>query len=450
MIFAKNLDSPITQYFVALIINVAFVIILLSNSTSFHNIQLPEGKYSENLWQNTDVMTYVLPARNFLTNGIFGYGQSPDYNRTIGYPLLLSIFINFCGKGWIYYVIFFQAIIIAFLFPLINKLIGLFFPQNKFLLVSTFLFLTISGLYFSTTPKILTDTFFTLMFTAGFYFSLISVKRRSWKLMILQLIFIGYAAQIRPSLLFYFLANLIILFVFASFVNLSGDMKVRKIILVSTMAIFLFSVLPSVRNYINFSFFKPTTIMDLNYFDGLGKMVLINEGKLEEFVQEYDSITIIEDPFVRADKYREAGFRIYKKYPLTTIYCYTINLSKLLLGNFFNEIGIYWEYYRQELIFANQMSLKRSELLAILTIFWAAIYFIRYIFFVSFLIRSILSNKFHLVIIFLVLIGYFLIPVAIAGGGPRMRMPVESIFVIVSLYEIQIFYNYLKSKLFIS
>jgi hypothetical protein len=100
--------SPLNQYFIGLAFNILFIIILLSSNTSYSNLQLPEGRYSENLWKATDVLTYVFPARKFLQYGFFGIGDSPDYHRTIGYPLFLAGSIKIFGKDALYFIFFFK------------------------------------------------------------------------------------------------------------------------------------------------------------------------------------------------------------------------------------------------------------------------------------------------------------------------------------------------------
>ena len=64
-----------TQYLIGVALNLAFVLVLLSQTVTWRNLQLPEGAYRQNIWRGLDVMTYVNPARNFLDFGVFGSGM---------------------------------------------------------------------------------------------------------------------------------------------------------------------------------------------------------------------------------------------------------------------------------------------------------------------------------------------------------------------------------------
>ena len=87
-----DLNRPLTQYIIGLAFNFILLIILLLGPVSFRNLQLPEGRYKDNIWRGTDVRTYVIPARNFLETGGFLVNGRPDCKRTIGYPFLIACF----------------------------------------------------------------------------------------------------------------------------------------------------------------------------------------------------------------------------------------------------------------------------------------------------------------------------------------------------------------------
>ena len=102
-----KLESLIIQYFIGLAICVLLVIILLSTNITYNNLQIPEGDYKENLWKGSDVITYVQPARNFISTGTFEFKNyiSP-YQRTIGYPFFLSILMRLFGGNWLIWAYF--------------------------------------------------------------------------------------------------------------------------------------------------------------------------------------------------------------------------------------------------------------------------------------------------------------------------------------------------------
>src|SRR5215475_14172250 len=116
------IKSPLIQYLIGVLINFLYIIILISDQTSYRNIQLPENEYSENLWQGGDVFSYIRPARNFVSYRIFGSGTVPDYHRTIGYPLFLATLMLIFGSHWLIFAFFAQAAIFALMYPLLWRI----------------------------------------------------------------------------------------------------------------------------------------------------------------------------------------------------------------------------------------------------------------------------------------------------------------------------------------
>jgi hypothetical protein len=172
------LRSSGLQYLIGLSINCLYLFILFSSNTSYRNIQLPIGTYSENLWKGTDVLTYVGPARNFLEYRIFGFGTTPDYRRSIGYPFFLSSLMMLFGTHWIMFAWFVQAALFALIYPLLLRISTLLLNSNDNAVIVSFLFLIVSGTYIVRVPVLLTDTFFTVLFTLGLWLGLESVKKK--------------------------------------------------------------------------------------------------------------------------------------------------------------------------------------------------------------------------------------------------------------------------------
>ena len=90
--FSEFIDTPIKQYFAGLLLNLLLITLLLSNSATRFNVWAPTGDFSRNIWEKSDVLTYLEPAISFIDKGSFNNGNLPDFHRTIGYPFFLSIF----------------------------------------------------------------------------------------------------------------------------------------------------------------------------------------------------------------------------------------------------------------------------------------------------------------------------------------------------------------------
>jgi hypothetical protein len=159
------LRSSGVQYLIGLSLNCLYLLILFSSDASYRNIQLPQDIYRENLWKGTDVLTYVGPPQNFLQYGIFGFGTSPDYRRTIGYPLFLSLLMVLFGTHWLIFAWLTQAALFALMYPLLSKISTLLFNGDNNAVIGSFLFFILSGTYIVRVPVIMTDTFFAVFLT---------------------------------------------------------------------------------------------------------------------------------------------------------------------------------------------------------------------------------------------------------------------------------------------
>src|SRR5262245_22662497 len=205
------ISSPGFQYLIGILINFSYILILINNSTSYQNLQVPEGIYSENLWQGSDVLSYVQPARNFIEYGIFGYGTMPDYHRTIGYPLFLSTLMRLFGSYWFIFTLFIQASIFALIYPLLSEISSTLFSSGKKAIIISFLLLIFLRTYIVRVPQMLTDTFFTVFFMLGLWSGVKSIIEKSYKYLLLHILFMGYAAQVRPVLFLYPIVNCLVL-----------------------------------------------------------------------------------------------------------------------------------------------------------------------------------------------------------------------------------------------
>lgn len=431
-----SLESLFIQYLIGLAVNIIFVIILLSTQTSYKNIQLPEGEFSDNLWRGSDVVSYVSLARNFVEYGVFGHELNPSHYRTIGYPFFLSVLMKLFGNKWLIWTFFIHSIIFAFIYPAVSKIITLIFPRRRSIIVTSFLFFIISGVYFSRVTVLYTDLFFTAFFTIGLCFGLLGIVEQKWKYLILQLLFIGYAAQVRPVLILYPIINVFVLISIAKRHNISNLPKVKTLIAVSSIILLILCNAPSIRNYLNYKVFRPTTIFENNLFGFLGHQVLTDNNDIQLFESMDKKIEKSKDFMKQAELAKKYSLEIYKKYPLSTIKNIIYpNIASTLINSHITKVTIFWGYYWREIYKLNKLLLKKSNFVYLVHFIFAFIYLILYIAFLLFLIRLYKSKNYLYFFTILFFILYFLLPTFPAGVG-RLRLPFESVIVVFAIYEI--------------
>jgi hypothetical protein len=359
------------QYVIGLVFNILYILILLSNQTSFANLQLPEGSYSGNLWKQTDVLTYVYPAKNFLQCGIFGIGTLPDYHRTIGYPLFWAGSIRVFGDNALYYVFFFQAVIFAFIYPALTRIANILFKEDQTsIAVPSFVFFLVSGTYISMVPVILTDLYFTVFFTLGLWFGLEAIVKKSWNYLILHILFIGYTAQVRPLLSLYPIINLFILMAVAKEYLSLKIFKVQIFLITSTVLLLILCNAPSLRNYINYRFIEPTDILSINMFNYLAKDVLNREGKKTEYQMMLTKVDNVKDISEKANLMKKLSIEVFRNYPLTTLTQLLYNAASNLFEPHWILATKFSGYFYMDVVTNKHMPLKKSPLVLLIFIFF--------------------------------------------------------------------------------
>lgn len=437
--FLGYLDDPYLQYFIGLVINLSFLIVLICIPSSYKNIQLPEGTYSNNLFMGSDVLTYVQPARNFLAYGVFGHGLSPDFHRTIGYPLFLALMLRVFGaKYFLLGTLFFQSILGAFIYPTIYGINKVLFPDKHLVRIATFLLCIGSGAFVATVPVILTDFFFTLFFLAGVLFGFLAVKRLSFWHLSLHILFVGYAALIRPVLGLYFVLDCFILALFAAKLHYNSRWKVKLVVLLSTVSLALVCSLSSLRNYLNYGIFQPSDVFENNLFDYLSQDVLQEVGHQTEFDQMETVLNgrQFTELRERLDYERETSLNVIAKYPKETIIVLGRNALPNLGGSFITLIGNYFNLSSQDWRTPGHMELKGSKKILLIRGIEGVLCFAVYLLVILFGISLLKNREFLLFVLLIGFFCYFLLPTFIAGGGARLRLPVETVFLGVASLEL--------------
>lgn len=430
--------NPTTQYLIGTLINLLFIIVLLMNNISFENLQLPEGAYKENMWKGSDVMTYVKPARNFLSYGIFGKGDIPDYYRTIGYPLYISLMMKLFGNYWLYFTFVLQALLAATIYPILSSIYSIFNDKNNGLNAGLFGFFVVSGAYICSVPFIMTDLIFTILFTSGFYFGLKSIATQKLRYIFYEIILIGYAAQVRPTLILYPIINILVLLAVAKefgFVKKSGT---KNIIIVSSVLLLLLCNLPILRNYINYHLFLPSDVLSENMFNYLGKAVMVNEGKNEEFSKLAKQVEEEKEISKKIKLKNEYGIDIYKKYPLSTVKQLIMNAIGIMGRSHWVNASPYWNISFKDQNDGSHKMLKKNNIIVVIELIFNLIYLIVYIIFFMGILAIVKQKKIFLLSIGLIILMYFLIPTFIVNSaGSRMRLPVEGAIILLSYWELR-------------
>jgi hypothetical protein len=432
-----HLESPFKQYLVGTGINFLLLTILISNNTSYRNLQLPEGPYSDNLWQGTDVVTYVNPARNFIHFRVFGSGTDPDHHRTIGYPLFLSILMFLFGHNWFILALFVQSLVFASIYPALSRISTILFNLGRRALIFSFLFFIISGTYIAMVPVIMSDLFFSVLFIIGLYFGLEAIIKKSWGYLFFHILFLGYSAQVRPLLTIYPFINFLILLYVSRKSYLFLDAKLYSLIITSSVVLILVCNLPSIRNYINHGFLKPTDVLYNNMFDYLGYNILKNSGRIREYNAMQDKLQEVKDLSEKMSSKQKLAINIYKSYPLQTFTQLIKNSIGIMLRSHWSIVANFWGYNFND-NFDRPMPLRKLNFVFVLESFFNIIYLILYILFLNFLVRQIRLRSFEVFLILILFISYFLIPAfMVNGAGSRMRLPVEGIILLASFNELQ-------------
>lgn len=429
-----DLGNNATQYFIGLSINVVFLIVLYSSSTSNDNLQIPKGVYQNNIWQCSDVNTYVDPAKNFIERGVFGKDKEPDHFRTIGYPALISFFISVFGQYWLIALQIFQAIIFALIYPLISSTVKLLFTDyEKGFEKTVFLLLCISGTYFTRSPAVLTDILFTLLFIGGFYCGLKSYISKNYNYLLLYLALITVAALVRPTLALMPLLNVIM----GYFVAVKFNFALKRMIIRSlyvSLAIFVLTNISTVRNYYNYGFASPSSVIGVNASHYLAKKILEKEGKLNEFSSKMERIEAVNDISLKTSMRKELMVESVLKYPLTAINVLVTNTINVFLeNNLLSAIapyyGFQWKAYKNSCF-----DFKTNRFLYFSSYFIMLLYAILWALFFLKLILLLREKDYSTFVLIVALFIMFIIPAVLTGdGGGRFRLPFEHILIIFGM-----------------
>jgi len=436
-----TLGSPLVQYSLGLALNVMYLAALTVGDTSRYNLQPPEGIYSFNLWRGSDVLTYVAPARNFLEYHTFGVGPVADFHRTVGYPLFLAGMMRVFGSHWVMATLFVQAAIFALIYPTLLKTAAILLDASDDVVAWSFVFIITAGTYVAMVPVILTDLFFTVLFTLGVYFGLQAITRNSWFYLALQIVFIGYAGQVRPVLALYCVPNVVLMLFQASKHHGALDRKVRRIIAVSSICVVLTGNLPSLRNYINHGFLMPSDVLSINMFDYLAYRVLRFEGELDEYDALRVGLKVAVPGQDLMDRKQRAALNVFRQYPVATLMEMGRNGIGIMARSHWAIAAQFWGYNFQDQDVAPPEvgHFVKSEVVVGIERLFNVVYLMLYVLCAGYSVRLWKLRQFMLVGAVMLMAGYLLIPTfMVHGAGSRFRLPMEGLLVAVAFLELEV------------
>ncbi len=296
-------------------------------------------------WESGDTRSYLIPAESFLQEGAFLNKGVPDYRRTVGYPLFLAGVIKVADivqadlRVTIYVI---QAIVYAAAYPAIYFLgVTLFGLRHKVALICVACTM-FSGAFVSYVTMILSDALFATVLVVGVACGFFALKKQKWIWAATYVLFIVYAANVRPMLAFFPFAMLLLHLVWLKGEGVVVKQKIWGLLLL----MFTFSLLgvqtPALRNWVHYKVFTPTEIGSINLFRYLGKDVLNYTGESERYVATFEELQSIDQP----DKLRERikirkseAIKIFTDYPIETfgalVYNIVLNSTEMHWQNFF-------------------------------------------------------------------------------------------------------------------
>lgn len=438
MIKRINLESGVVQYIVGLAVNLGFLLLLLSLDSTYRNLQVPEGQFvnNKNDVSRSDLMAYVGPARNYLTYGVIGNGPNPTDYRVVGYHAFLAATMWLFGPHWLTWTYFIQAGLFASIYPALLKIAQILFKGKHGTLKGVFAFSLVSTAYVAHMPAMYSDLFFTALFLVGLCFAMLSIVRQSWPYLILQSVFIGYAAQTRPILALYPIVHCLVLISVARLYRTGELRKTKWLIWVSTAALVVLCNLPSLRNYVNHGHLQPATMVHTRLVKYIGDPVLLRanaQDRIDEFRKNRDRLETRQE---RRQLGRRYVINACIDYPWATLQCLGSGITGVMSYSHWFDLAAYWGDYSIETDLSAYRPFQNRYVIVSIKMLSNVAYFVVYLFCLLFLVRLLREKKMLFCATIVVFLSYLLIPTFIGGGGPRMRLPVEGIMVMFAFYEI--------------
>ena len=430
------------QYIIGLILSLLLFALLYSCRQSYSNTQVPRGIYANNIWAGTDINDYLNSGINYVNYGVFGIGDKPDHLRTIGYPAIIAFYYSVFGDNWLGIFQISQCLLFACMYPLMTLLAREVFPQISDRLISViFLFLLATGTYWVRSIMLLTDTMFALFFTAGFYYGLKVFRSNNLAYVLLYVICISTAAFIRPTLFLFPILNVALAF----FVVTKNGVSIFKVLnkLLLTTLIFAFTCnFATLRNFVNYSFLSPSSVVGLNAFRSVAQKIMLPAGEEEAYKTDADKIAATEDISAKTMLREQIMTDAVLRHPWFTAQMLEKNTINIFLDNHMvNNLANYFGYNWKSLAnsnspFVSTYPYKKSLLCLYLTYAMMGLYFVMWVLLLGFCYSAIVKGQYEYLCLIGMLLFIFIFPAVIIGdGGSRLRLPFEPFLVLFALYQ---------------
>jgi hypothetical protein len=448
-----NINSIICQYLIGVFVCLSmFFILNYSSSISHSNLQSPEGVNSNNVNAFSDFASYSNPAKNFISNGTFGAGNSPDNFRTIGYPAYLFLMMRIFGKYWLYATYLMNCLILPLIFPAVsyisNSLLG-----NLKVTRYLFLFQLITGTYTARTVWIGNDIFFFLFFILGIALLVRYFKSGKLAFFIAYLLLISYAAEIRPTLIWFPFVNIFLWIYFKNKLN-KNISHFKFSVALSTLILAFTCNVPSIRNYLNYGFFQPSTVVSQDLFEILAGRIYESKGLNslnDSLKRKVSSISLINEK-MRLEN--DIAFQAVKKYPIVAVKIMGFeNPINVMLDNGYLQILVYYGYKWKSNSITSQYKnratypYRSNQFISYFYYFLMLTYLMVYVLFLLFLRTIFLKRDFNTLFFLMVFFLFLLFPTFIIGdGGARFRITVEWMITMFAFYELDCLLLKIKQK----
>jgi len=443
--YRVSLNNPWHQYLIAVIFNLFFLAVLWNSPVAYRNIQIPEGEYSDNCMAGTDVTTYVSPARHFLEHGGFLIREAeelvPDYHRTVGYPLIISGFIELFGEQrYLLPLYIFHCLFFALAYPSITVISRTLFPGRDRMPAILFILTLITGAYWSMIPYVLSDLFFAVMLLSGFAAGVRGIVRRSWWLIAGHIILIGFAAQIRPALLLYIPVEIFLFYYLWKKQGVRPHGRDRSLFALSVVMISFFVMLPSLRNYANYGFFGPSDIIYKNFSDFLCRDVLDNNQQYREFKENSREYSLPGELSEWIDLQKDFSAEVIMENPVRTAgYLFRMSARNLTAPHWHYVFKPFWITHIKSKVSHSGRAYRRTAPAVIVFNSGRVFYVLIYMIIAAGMAVRLKEGVFLDETLLILLTAALLAPTIIAGGGSRMRVPVEGFLLMYSLNYLYMF-----------
>jgi len=416
-------------------VHLLYITILLTTNSIFSGFwHKDDGSLTEEIaGYHVDSRSYIKSAENYLEYGVFGNGNAPDYHRTIGYPFIICLFKVLFGKYWYMGLVFFQSVLGAFIYPVAYRIGITIFPDNKKKIFYSVAALILLGGYFTKSLYVMSDLSFAAFFLAGVYLSIVSViKKKSYTFMTLGIVSLTLSGLIRPGLILYPAAHLLLLIFVSKYYNVWKQKRIKIIVWVSTIILIFTCNFSAFRVHRYYNSFSPTDVLGINMFQYSVKEILSKEGeerRYEKMKNEIDD----EKNWLTQDKMRKKYFfETISEYPFSAMSYWIGAAQAHLFTPHYMETGSAYGYFKRAVDDKNAKLKKSAVMAGVFYFFYLVNIFITLLCFLNLLKRFFIQKEYLFVISVFAVIFFITGPSFIAETGPRMRIPVEPFILIVA------------------